>query len=100
MSAGSVTVRPFARERQHFSCPGDLAEITSRDRPCPAGCRHRRPQFVHPSAMTFSDHFSAFAARYAEFRPRYPAALTAQLAELSAEHDVAWDVGCGNGQLS
>jgi len=50
--------------------------------------------------MTFSDHFSAFAARYAEFRPRYPAALTAQLAELSADHDVAWDVGCGNGQLS
>jgi SAM-dependent methyltransferase len=61
---------------------------------------HRRPRLVHRRVMTFSDHFSAFAARYAEFRPRYPAALVAELAELAVRHDVAWDVGCGNGQLS
>ncbi|HET9619889.1 MAG TPA: class I SAM-dependent methyltransferase [Kofleriaceae bacterium] len=48
----------------------------------------------------FADHFSAFAARYAEYRPRYPDALTDALADRCAGHQVAWDIGCGNGQLS
>ena len=50
--------------------------------------------------MSFADHFSAVAARYAAFRPRYPAALVDVLAERADTAGVAWDVGCGNGQLS
>jgi SAM-dependent methyltransferase len=50
--------------------------------------------------MSFADHFSSVAARYAAFRPRYPAALVDVLAERADAGGVAWDVGCGNGQLS
>src|ERR1044071_1228434 len=49
---------------------------------------------------TFKDHFSDRAARYAEFRPRYPEALTEYLASLVSHPAIAWDVGCGSGQLS
>jgi SAM-dependent methyltransferase len=49
---------------------------------------------------SFADHFSAVAARYAAYRPRYPAALVDALAELADTGGVVWDVGCGNGQLS
>ena len=49
--------------------------------------------------MSFPDYFSAVAAKYAAFRPRYPAALVALLVDGIA-HDAAWDVGCGSGQLS
>jgi SAM-dependent methyltransferase len=49
---------------------------------------------------SFADHFSALAAHYASYRPHYPPALTDLLADRSARHDVAWDVGCGSGQLS
>lgn len=48
----------------------------------------------------FADHFSELAARYAAYRPHYPPALAIALAGRSERHDVAWDVGCGNGQLS
>lgn len=50
--------------------------------------------------MTFSDHFSAVAARYARYRPRYPAALAELLAARCEGRELAWDAGCGNGQLS
>ena len=50
--------------------------------------------------MTFADHFSAVAARYAQYRPRYPQALVDALAARCPAHAVAWDAGCGNGQLS
>lgn len=40
--------------------------------------------------------FSALAAKYAAFRPKYPAALL----EALGRGDVAWDAGCGSGQLS
>jgi SAM-dependent methyltransferase len=52
------------------------------------------------SPASFPDHFSALAARYAAYRPRYPAALVGALAERCAGHGVAWDIGCGSGQLS
>ena len=48
----------------------------------------------------FKDHFSGHADDYRTFRPLYPAALTAVLADAAPAHDLAWDVGCGNGQLS
>jgi SAM-dependent methyltransferase len=49
--------------------------------------------------MTFADHFSTVAARYATYRPHYPPALVEALAEHAPRGSV-WDVGCGNGQLS
>lgn len=49
--------------------------------------------------MTFPDHFSAIAARYAAFRPHYPDELVDVLADRAPDGPV-WDVGCGNGQLS
>ena len=50
--------------------------------------------------MTFADHFSQVAARYAAYRPRYPEALVDVLAERADTTGTVWDVGCGNGQLS
>jgi SAM-dependent methyltransferase len=50
--------------------------------------------------VSFPDHFSAVAARYAQYRPHYPAALVELLAELAPRRDAVWDAGCGNGQLS
>jgi SAM-dependent methyltransferase len=49
---------------------------------------------------SFKDHFSATAAAYAAHRPTYPAALTGLLAEIAPRQDLAWDAGCGSGQLS
>lgn len=49
--------------------------------------------------MTFADHFSAVAARYAAYRPTYPWELIDVLADRSPAGPV-WDVGCGTGQLS
>jgi len=48
----------------------------------------------------FADHFSQLAARYAAYRPHYPPDLAGALAERCRRRDVAWDVGCGSGQLS
>jgi SAM-dependent methyltransferase len=48
----------------------------------------------------FADHFSALAARYAAYRPHYPPQLVDLLADRCERHEVAWDVGCGSGQLS
>lgn len=46
------------------------------------------------------DHFSPVAASYAAHRPSYPAALVDYLADHAPGHDLAWDAGCGSGQLS
>ena len=48
----------------------------------------------------FKDHFSEIAAAYAAHRPSYPAALIDFLARLAPERRLAWDAGCGSGQLS
>jgi len=50
--------------------------------------------------MGFADHFSKVAAQYAAYRPGYPPSLADALAERSPARDLAWDAGCGNGQLS
>jgi SAM-dependent methyltransferase len=50
--------------------------------------------------VSFPDHFSAIAARYAQYRPHYPDALVDLLAQLAPARDAAWDAGCGNGQVS
>jgi SAM-dependent methyltransferase len=52
------------------------------------------------TAPSFKDHFSSTAAEYAEFRPRYPAALFDFVASLPASRATAWDCACGNGQAS
>jgi len=48
----------------------------------------------------FKDYFSGNAAGYAAFRPRYPAALAAWLAARAPARGLAWDAGCGSGQLA
>jgi SAM-dependent methyltransferase len=50
-------------------------------------------------STTFRDHFSKQAATYAEYRPHYPAAVADLLRGL-VTGDTAWDIGCGNGQLT
>lgn len=50
--------------------------------------------------MSFEDHFSALAETYANHRPRYPQALFSYLASIAVGHDLAWDVGTGNGQAA
>ena len=50
--------------------------------------------------MAFKDHFSQVAESYAANRPTYPAALVDFLAEAVQRPGVAWDAGCGSGQLS
>lgn len=63
--------------------------------------RHRLPRTV-PLTRTpdFAEHFRTIAKQYAEFRPRYPEAIVDLLAEHCASHELAWDAGCGNGQLT
>lgn len=49
---------------------------------------------------TFSDHYSANAAGYASYRPRYPRALFEWLASVAPDRRVAWDCGTGSGQAA
>jgi len=49
---------------------------------------------------TFSDHFSGHATDYAKYRPGYPPELFDWLSSLSVDHELAWDVGTGNGQAA
>ena len=46
------------------------------------------------------DHFSDRADLYARHRPRYGRELVAFLADVSPAAEVAWEAGCGSGQLS
>lgn len=48
----------------------------------------------------FKDHFSQVAAGYAAHRPSYPVALVDFLAGLAPARRLAWDAGCGSGQLA
>src|SRR5689334_3844133 len=49
---------------------------------------------------TFKDHFSERAAGYASHRPHYTKELVMWLASLAPAKRLAWDAGCGSGQLS
>jgi SAM-dependent methyltransferase len=51
-------------------------------------------------SQTFSDHFSRVAARYADFRPHYPAALFDYLVTLAPRTALVWDCAAGNGQAT
>ncbi len=50
--------------------------------------------------MKFKDHFSGHAADYARYRPDYPDALFEFLGRRVSQHELAWDVGTGNGQAA
>jgi len=52
------------------------------------------------TAQKFHDHFSAFANRYADFRPHYPAAIFDYLAGMVPRNSLVWDCACGNGQAT
>jgi SAM-dependent methyltransferase len=55
---------------------------------------------TRPADGGFKDHFSDRAAAYAAHRPTYPSALVDFLARVAPDRRVAWDSGCGSGQLS
>lgn len=48
----------------------------------------------------FKDHFSQIAVAYAAHRPSYPPALVDFLVRLAPARGLAWDSGCGSGQLA
>ena len=50
--------------------------------------------------VEFKDHFSAHAADYAKFRPRYPKELFRWLASAAPGTELAWDCATGNGQAA
>lgn len=50
--------------------------------------------------MNFKDYFSGHAADYATYRPHYPAALFAWLAQQCPQPERAWDCATGNGQAA
>ena len=52
------------------------------------------------TSPSFKDYFSASAAEYAAFRPRYPEALFDFVASLPARRVTAWDCATGNGQAA
>lgn len=49
---------------------------------------------------SFEDHFSQIASSYAQYRPQYPTALYAYLAEQAPGHALAWDCATGSGQAA
>jgi SAM-dependent methyltransferase len=52
------------------------------------------------SNPAFKDHFSASAAQYATFRPKYPEALFDFVASLPEQRRAVWDCATGNGQAA
>jgi SAM-dependent methyltransferase len=50
--------------------------------------------------MRYINHFGDHSENYLKFRPDYPDALYHYLASLTPSHDLAWDVGTGNGQAA
>jgi SAM-dependent methyltransferase len=55
---------------------------------------------VYSEPMSWKDLFSGHAEDYARFRPSYPPALFAWLAEVSPGRGLAVDLGTGNGQAA
>lgn len=53
-----------------------------------------------PETAAFKDHFSGHAKTYAQFRPDYPDALFAWLAQVAPARERAWDCATGNGQAA
>lgn len=48
----------------------------------------------------FKDYFSTASDDYKLYRPQYPQALYQYLADIAPAAELAFDVGCGNGQAS
>ena len=48
----------------------------------------------------FKDYFSSASDDYKRFRPEYPGALYQYLADIAPGNELAFDIGCGNGQAS
>ncbi len=52
------------------------------------------------SEPAFKDHFSSASAGYARYRPRYPVDLVRHPANTAPRRELAWDCGCGSGQMA
>ena len=51
-------------------------------------------------SSSFKDLFSVQAEDYVKFRPTYSVELFNYFASLTDNHNLAWDVGTGNGQAA
>lgn len=49
---------------------------------------------------SFKDHYSDRAAQYSASRPTYPRALGAAISQYVPGHTLAWEAGCGSGQIT
>lgn len=62
--------------------------------------RTRESATLDPRVSGFQDHFSELAAKYAGFRPHYPATLFDYLTTLVPADGVVWECACGSGQAT
>src|ERR1700752_4454868 len=90
--SGAAPVRGRGIPPDPLGAPPQLREIARR--------RNLGARVVPASGSDFKDHFSHIATDYATHRPTYPTALVALLARLAPARRLAWDAGCGSGQLS
>ncbi|ORZ33890.1 S-adenosyl-L-methionine-dependent methyltransferase [Catenaria anguillulae PL171] len=58
------------------------------------------PATTTGAALPFRDRFGKLSDSYSKFRPTYPPELYAYLAAQCPQHDVAVDLGAGNGQAT
>lgn len=82
---------------------GGVGKHTSSAAPARPSTSHQPESSVAASPeqdRAFKDHFSAQAGGYARYRPHYPEALYAYLAELAPARTRAWDCATGNGQAA
>lgn len=63
-------------------------------------CRRGGDSISQAKIAAFKDYFSHGAAGYAAYRPSYPRELGGYLARLCRHRALAWDCGCGSGQLA
>jgi len=54
----------------------------------------------HTMKISFADHFSQVATRYASFRPHYPPGLFDYLLTLVPRSSLVWDCAAGSGQAT
>jgi len=86
--------------------PSSFAVCSTTDSPIDERARRRCSAGTYATGedhfLVFKDYFSVASADYARFRPEYPEALFAALAETLPEsaRDCAWDCATGNGQAA
>jgi SAM-dependent methyltransferase len=92
---GQEKKRKDAKAQSRKACFEDVAS-----RLCAFASSSRAEETTSTHAVNFEDHFSAYAADYAHYRPGHPREMFAWLASIAPGRDLAWDCGTGNGQAA